>query len=379
MTISVTNLGTVGGTSPNPEVLTLANSVGAGALIVVLINEASTTGATGTVTDTAGNTYTKAATKTNNNAAANGCGSIFYAWNVTALNVGNTITYTRNTAGKAVAMAALAAGGIQSSSNPLDLNTTPTFGSSTGGTGISSGTPAVAGELFVGGITLNPNASGDTFTQDTNHAWAVPFAVLKGVGGGTNGLAGGSFVNPLNTGLTYAPTHTSRTWAAFLLSFKPAPSGTAYTLVADGASFGITGIVQPVNAQRVVAVTTGTYILTGVAATLAKTRLLVAEAGAYAISGVDQMLVSARSFAAAAGAYTLSGKAAVLLKTRLLPSNTGSYSISGHQAALVWKPKFTRPPAVLNMIRSVAPILDLDRVATSVLNKQRTDQPILDK
>src|SRR5258708_2017549 len=130
MAIAVTDHGTANGTTGATLALSLGVSVGAASLIVVLVAETGTISAAGNVTATAGNIYTKAASKANNNNNANGWGAIFYAWNSLALVAGNSITYTKNTSGKASVIAALSATGILSLLNPLDLIVTPTSGSS---------------------------------------------------------------------------------------------------------------------------------------------------------------------------------------------------------------------------------------------------------
>jgi hypothetical protein len=53
--------------------------------------------------------------------------------------------------------------------------------------------------------SIQPNAAGDSFTQDTNHAWAAPFTIVK-VSSGAAGVAGGTFVNTAKSAITYAPT-----------------------------------------------------------------------------------------------------------------------------------------------------------------------------
>jgi hypothetical protein len=205
MAISLTNLGTASGTTA------VNATVPAGSLIVACV--ANTSSGTASVTDLAGNTYF---------ALSQSLGvriiGIYYAWNCLPLSAQN-ITYNDTGAGSGV-ISAFYATGIQTASNPLDLESGNFSGSSTAPS--ANVTSSAAGDLFVA-IVGTDGPSSDTFTQDSAHAaWATP-PVRIGIAGLT--LAGATFVKPAAGNLIYAPTlGTSRSWLSHMGCFKAAPS-----------------------------------------------------------------------------------------------------------------------------------------------------------
>ncbi|NMD06644.1 MAG: LamG domain-containing protein, partial [Phyllobacteriaceae bacterium] len=90
----------------------------------------------------------------------------------------------------------------------------------------------------------------------------------------------------------------------------------------------------------------GSFALTGVAATLAKHGLLSASAGSYAISGQASTLAAHRKLNAASGSYILTGASAGLTKHLLVNAAPGSVTISAIDATLVYTPY--SPTPVLN-------------------------------
>jgi len=74
--------------------------VPAGATIIVGCVEGNTSATSMTVTDTAGNTYTRVDGLTLNGLAANGKQTAFYCVNCLALSSGNSITYTCSASNK---------------------------------------------------------------------------------------------------------------------------------------------------------------------------------------------------------------------------------------------------------------------------------------
>jgi hypothetical protein len=98
-------------------------------------------------------------------------------------------------------------------------------------------------------------------------------------------------------------------------AWNPLPGGTAW------------GPLQPL---------TGSYTLTGQAATLTLGRRLTAEAGTYSLTGVDAALRADRRITGAAGAYSLTGVAAGLRADRRLTGDQGTYSLTGVAADLLY-------------------------------------------
>lgn len=188
-------------------------TVPAGALIVVIVGNNSSSTA-GTMTDSASNTYL-AATTTNNGVVA---GAIFYATNVAALS-SQSITYTPPGAASC-ALSAFYVTGELTSGSPLDLVTTPVSGTTIS---LTSGTPAVAGELFVGATVLN--GVGLTYTQASGFA-TPPVAASTF---SSDLLAGGNLINAGTGAVTYAPTFGGSviTAVGLLVSFKPAATASS--------------------------------------------------------------------------------------------------------------------------------------------------------
>jgi len=225
MAITVTDQGTAQNTTTSTLAKAPAANIAAGDLVCVFVTEAATA-AGASVVDSAGNTYTKAGSAFPNNSSANGTSSLWYSITTSGVTTGGSITYNKNGTGatEMTILSANSGGGAWS----IDINLTPTTGSSTTPS-VGPGTPAVAGELFVGAVGISGGAAGDTYTQPGS--FAAPFTAITQSGGG-KAAKGGNWVNSGTSATTYNPTITSRTWCAFLVSFKVATSAVA-------TSFGV--------------------------------------------------------------------------------------------------------------------------------------------
>jgi hypothetical protein len=167
MAIGLTSLGSIGGSTGTTLALT-GVTVPAGSVVVVSVNDSSTTGVGGALADGGINTYTRAAALTNNNQNPNGFTAAWEAWNTAALSSA-TITYTRVQSGRPTGMSAFYATGADTSASPLDVTATA-YGSSANPS-VTGGVPAVANELVVG-IVGWPGNTSDAYTQDTTHGLA---------------------------------------------------------------------------------------------------------------------------------------------------------------------------------------------------------------
>lgn len=230
--VDVTNIGTNTGSVVSTVAITVpAGGVPSGSLIVVCVADSSITG-TGSVADTKSNTYTlpssPALPVTNNNLAANGFGSLYYAFNITALVSGDTITYTLGHVASSAAVSAFYAPSILQSPTPFDnvIGTTSSGSSTTPSLSLANNAVGT-GELWVA-VVSNTGGSGDSFTQDsTNAAWQN-FPVRVGLAGGPT-IAGGAFTNKAKTVADYAPVlGVSHPWAEFMVAFRVAAP--AYSL-----------------------------------------------------------------------------------------------------------------------------------------------------
>jgi hypothetical protein len=82
----------------------------------------------------------------------------------------------------------------------------------------------------------------------------------------------------------------------------------------------------------------GTYALTGTAATLKADRKLAADSGSYAITGTDVSLKLGRKLTAESGTYTVNGTAVSLTVGRKLTADSGTYSLTGTDVTLTYSP-----------------------------------------
>ncbi len=218
----VTDLGTA--TSPlSGTTVTKTVTVPGGSLVVVAVeedDEAAATTTMGAVTDGT-NTYTRITTIQLNNSSTVGILGIFYSANVTALSSA-TLTYTKTNAGNPAQIAALYSSNI-ATVTPLDTAVTATaFGNGTPPS-VTSGTPAQAGELFVGGLGADASQT-FTFTQDTTHGWATPpdYIIQGPLGPGIfSATGGGSQINAGTGTKIFSPTiNVGVLWGEIVVGFK---------------------------------------------------------------------------------------------------------------------------------------------------------------
>lgn len=187
----VTNIGTASNL-PGATVTLTGVTVPAGALIVVVVNEANNTFISPSSMTDGTNTYSF---DTNT-------GDIYYVANASALS-GATITYTKQISGDDTVISAFYATNIAASS-PID-SATHGLGSTT----VTSGTPVQSGELFVAQLFVESSAA-PTITQDTGDGWVFPPNTVSLFDGSTlfQTLSGGTQVNVGTGTKTYTPTIT---------------------------------------------------------------------------------------------------------------------------------------------------------------------------
>jgi hypothetical protein len=215
MTWAVTDQLTSTSISGATVVLTVNAAIAAGSLVVVGVNEDST-GATGTLADSQGNTYT--AITTNSSISGNRV-TVFYSVLGTALSTSDTWTFTKGNSGGKAGISALSATGNLAS--PLDTAVTATNqNASATSVTVTSGTPAVSGELFVG---FSGDSKGKTWTQDTGHGWASPpDTFTTGISSKDTTGIGGYQANAGTGTIVYAPTLAALgTITTIIVGFKP--------------------------------------------------------------------------------------------------------------------------------------------------------------
>lgn len=237
MAIVLTSIAVASSSAGTTTVITVpAGGVPAGSLIVVTVQEDNTTGTIGTITDTAGNTYTKITDLSPNAANANGRCAMFYVKDCLALVNGNSITYTKTTSGRLVDLAAFYATGVDTVA-PLDTAVTATSSASSSAPTVTSGTPAVSGELFVGNAFWKGNA---TYTQDSGHGWS---GQPDPVNNATMGMDGGSQVNAGVGTIIFSPTiSVSLVNCQILAGFKAVAVVAPFTSPIPSLVFNIPGL-----------------------------------------------------------------------------------------------------------------------------------------
>lgn len=222
MAIAVTNIGTKNSVSTGSSLVMTGVTVPAGALIVVGTGESgsgSTYTGTGSLTDSAGNTYSRVSNYFNNS-TANGVGVVWYCLNALALS-SQSITLTKNlSSSNDAVMSAFYATGI----GTLDSTVTASATGSTNSPSLTSGTPSGANELLVAFAIAAGPASTMTYTQDSTNGWATPPNFITADDGlnGSAAVGGGTQVNSTANARTFHPTTVGYTLgtATFILGFK---------------------------------------------------------------------------------------------------------------------------------------------------------------
>jgi hypothetical protein len=219
------------GTAANPananslSITVPAGGVPAGALIVVCEAHGGTADVSTGVSDSAGNSYSEAGYEPGSSGIEL---VVWYAYNVSALAPGDTITMSFSVNSR-YALSALYATGEETGADPRDATAQAAASSrSSTPSATLAAAPAVANSLVVAALAWNSTTG---FTQAAG--WSAPPDLIA-TSSSTATVAGGSEVT--STADTYAPTLGAvAQWALLLVVFKPA-SGSTVTLVASGAS-----------------------------------------------------------------------------------------------------------------------------------------------
>jgi cellulose 1,4-beta-cellobiosidase len=217
--IVVTNIGTNYNSSGTTLAISSSVNVPAGAMIFVAVAEFSAS-SIGSLSD-GSNTYTSGSLSLYNNGKA----MYFYVLNATARS-NITLTYTKNSSANHASMSAFYATNIATSA-ALDTAVTvtrDTYSSATNPLFTStSGTPAVAGELFVAVLeAIKLAGNGSDISLDTSHGWSAPLtAVTSDI---YDIIIGGTQVNSGTGTEIFAPVNADNTnavyYSSWILGFK---------------------------------------------------------------------------------------------------------------------------------------------------------------
>jgi hypothetical protein len=124
------------------------------------------------------------------------------------------------------------------------------------------------------------------------------------------------------------------TTGTFALTGNTAGTTAQRKLTADAGTFALTGNTAGTTSQRRLTADAGTFALTGNTAGLAQGRTLTADAGTFALTGNTAGLATGKSTTAATGSFALSGQSAGLTATRALTADAGTFALTGNTAGL---------------------------------------------
>lgn len=216
-----TNIGTNLGSGASLSITVPGGGVPSGSLIVLVSEDTGSTTPGGSVADTAGNSYSVAASI--GSVGAVGSLRIWFAYNSLALSSGNTIVYTKISAGGSGAtISAMYATNILAISNPNDSGSTATNSGSGTSPTVTSNNLSQNGELMIavtGWCVTSAVCSGSaTFTQDSVNGWSIPpnSSIVNELG-----IAGGNQINNGTSSKIFNPSLSSISgWNAAVTSFK---------------------------------------------------------------------------------------------------------------------------------------------------------------
>lgn len=103
----------------------------------------------------------------------------------------------------------------------------------------------------------------------------------------------------------------------------------AYSLAVTPGSYSVTGVSTGLGKGYRATATPGAYSVTGTATALRTARRLAAVVGSYAVTGVATVLRVARRQSEAVGSYSLAGTITALRKGFSLPAAAGVYALTG--------------------------------------------------
>ena len=195
-----------------------------GSCVVFVVCEAGAT-SNGAVSDGV-NTYSLVASQTLG--GSSGQLQVFRAYNAAAIGqYGASVTYTKVGSANKCSMSGFAVTNVLSTSDPVDASVTVSGNGTTTTPSLTSGTPSVAGELFV--CALGINSTGTTYTQSGGLA-APPDNQINET---TCQIAGGSLINPGTSAYVFAPTvaATVTGTASIIIGLKPKTGNVGWTKV----------------------------------------------------------------------------------------------------------------------------------------------------
>jgi len=219
-----------------------------GSLIFAAVYEQNTTGVPGTMTDLAGNSYTRLSSVSPNNDISQGVVSTYYSFNSSSVAL---CTYTLSSSSAKALGSGMWASGLLRSANPVDTPALPipTTGNSSAPLNTTNILNTVGGELVMGVVGW-PGLNTDTFTQDSTHGFSGIFNTKFGgacLGGGYQVRSG------TTAPIIYSPQiDPSNFWGESIAIFKAAPQPTisVYSLGTFSDTPSATVTMSGINVPR---------------------------------------------------------------------------------------------------------------------------------
>lgn len=121
----------------------------------------------------------------------------------------------------------------------------------------------------------------------------------------------------------------------YTLTPRMTVAATDFTLVADSGSYSLTGTAASLEAGREVAAGAGSYAITGTAVNLLEAHKISANSGSYSLNGTAVNLLEAHKITADSGSYAITGGDAILEFDRTIAADSGSYALTGTDVNLL--------------------------------------------
>lgn len=169
---------------------------------------------------------------------------------------------------------------------------------------------------IVGGYNLTASASEPTWAPDPPVLVRRPRRRIWVAMGG-----GGNITLAADTG-------------TFALSGQAASPLVARNVAADAGAFALAGQAASPLVSRAVAADTGAFALSGQQAGMVAARTVAADTGAFSLAGIDAGVIAGRRVAADSGGFAVGGQSADLAASRIIGADTGTFALDGIPAGL---------------------------------------------
>lgn len=194
--------------------------------------------------------------------------------------------------------------------------------------------------LYINGVLEATTAAGNAYTGYTT----PEFVIGSGQTSGSSSIPGAGWQNyaiVYNKALSAEEVKDRNLSKFSILAAQPrriyvSSGSTSYTLTAASGSFSVTGTAATLKYGRALSADSGSFAVTGAAATLRKGYSLQAASGSFAATGTAATLRYGRVIQASGATFQVSGTAASLKYGRVLAAAPGAFQITGTDATLTY-------------------------------------------